>query len=91
MTRRTWRRLAGLSHCWVKDASAAKPHVAFNVIFTLLPVFAGLKEDFQSDVFKVLAAILHLGNMEIRNSGEDKSSVPVSNLCMQHATAGRVY
>lgn len=36
----------------------------------------GLKEDFQSDVFKVLAAILHLGNVEIRNNGEDKSSVP---------------
>uniref|UniRef100_A0A8C3A0P1 Myosin VC n=1 Tax=Cyclopterus lumpus TaxID=8103 RepID=A0A8C3A0P1_CYCLU len=29
----------------------------------------GLKEDFQSDVFKVLAAILHLGNVNIRNSG----------------------
>ncbi|XP_037539495.1 unconventional myosin-Vc [Nematolebias whitei] len=36
----------------------------------------GLKEDFQSDVFKVLAAILHLGNVEIRSSGDDKSSVP---------------
>uniref|UniRef100_A0A671VMH3 Myosin VC n=1 Tax=Sparus aurata TaxID=8175 RepID=A0A671VMH3_SPAAU len=34
----------------------------------------GLKEDFQSDVFKVLAAILHLGNVEIKNSGGDKSS-----------------
>uniref|UniRef100_A0A8D3BWZ2 Myosin VC n=1 Tax=Scophthalmus maximus TaxID=52904 RepID=A0A8D3BWZ2_SCOMX len=34
----------------------------------------GLKEDFQSDVFKVLAAILHLGNVEIRDSGKDKSS-----------------
>ncbi|KAF3688718.1 Unconventional myosin-Vc [Channa argus] len=39
----------------------------------------GLKEDFQSDVFKVLAAILHLGNVEIRNSGDDKSSVPLSD------------
>uniref|UniRef100_A0A7N8XK57 Myosin VC n=1 Tax=Mastacembelus armatus TaxID=205130 RepID=A0A7N8XK57_9TELE len=34
----------------------------------------GLNKDFQSDVFKVLAAILHLGNVEIRNSGDDKSS-----------------
>uniref|UniRef100_A0A8C3G4U8 Myosin VC n=1 Tax=Cyclopterus lumpus TaxID=8103 RepID=A0A8C3G4U8_CYCLU len=34
----------------------------------------GLKEDFQSDVFKVLAAILHLGNVNIRNSGAGKSS-----------------
>uniref|UniRef100_A0AAX7SGB4 Myosin VC n=1 Tax=Astatotilapia calliptera TaxID=8154 RepID=A0AAX7SGB4_ASTCA len=33
----------------------------------------GLKEDFQSDVFKVLAAILHLGNVEIKNIGDDKS------------------
>ncbi len=38
----------------------------------------GLKEDFQADVFKVLAAILHLGNVEIKNSGGDKSSVSVS-------------
>ncbi|XP_054476812.1 unconventional myosin-Vc [Anoplopoma fimbria] len=36
----------------------------------------GLKEDFQSDVFKVLAAILHLGNVEIRNAGDGKTSVP---------------
>ncbi|XP_075998597.1 unconventional myosin-Vc isoform X2 [Genypterus blacodes] len=36
----------------------------------------GLKDDFQSQVFKVLAAILHLGNLEIRDSGDDKSSVP---------------
>ncbi|AWP08297.1 putative unconventional myosin-Vc [Scophthalmus maximus] len=39
----------------------------------------GLKEDFQSDVFKVLAAILHLGNVEIRDSGKDKSSVSPSD------------
>uniref|UniRef100_A0A8C2ZV69 Myosin VC n=1 Tax=Cyclopterus lumpus TaxID=8103 RepID=A0A8C2ZV69_CYCLU len=39
----------------------------------------GLKEDFQSDVFKVLAAILHLGNVNIRNSGAGKSSVPPSD------------
>ncbi|XP_076588859.1 unconventional myosin-Vc isoform X2 [Chaetodon auriga] len=39
----------------------------------------GLTEVFQSDVFKVLAAILHLGNVEIRSSGSDKSSVPPSD------------
>ncbi|KAM7002580.1 unconventional myosin-Vc [Tautogolabrus adspersus] len=39
----------------------------------------GLKEEFQSDVFKVLAAILHLGNVEIKNSGSDKTSVPFSD------------
>uniref|UniRef100_A0A672I2A3 Myosin VC n=1 Tax=Salarias fasciatus TaxID=181472 RepID=A0A672I2A3_SALFA len=35
----------------------------------------GLKEDFQADVFKVLAAILHLGNVEIRSAGDDKSLI----------------
>ncbi|KAM3836001.1 unconventional myosin-Vc-like, partial [Diretmus argenteus] len=39
----------------------------------------GLKDDFQSDVFKVLAGILHLGNVEIRNVGSDKSSVSYSD------------
>ncbi|KAM9376468.1 unconventional myosin-Vc [Pholidichthys leucotaenia] len=37
----------------------------------------GLKDDFQLDVFKVLAAILHLGNIEVKNVGSDKSSVPL--------------
>jgi len=40
----------------------------------------GLKEDFQSDVFKVLAAILHLGNVEFKKLGDEKSSVAVSSL-----------
>ncbi|XP_041031180.1 unconventional myosin-Vc isoform X2 [Carcharodon carcharias] len=35
----------------------------------------GLKEDFQMDIFKVLAGILHLGNVGIRAVGDDKSSV----------------
>ncbi|TNN00172.1 hypothetical protein fugu_011418 [Takifugu bimaculatus] len=43
--------------------------------FTLL----GFKEDFQSDVFKVLAAILHLGNVEIRDSGGDGSSISLAD------------
>ncbi|XP_033823805.1 unconventional myosin-Vc [Periophthalmus magnuspinnatus] len=43
--------------------------------FTLL----GLKEDFQLDVFKVLAAILHLGNVEVKSSGDDRSSIPPSD------------
>ncbi|XP_031688697.1 LOW QUALITY PROTEIN: unconventional myosin-Vc-like [Oncorhynchus kisutch] len=44
----------------------------------------GLTEDFQSDVFKVLAGILHLGNVEIRNVGSDRSSVSSSD---QHLAA----
>ncbi|XP_061532010.1 unconventional myosin-Vc isoform X3 [Phycodurus eques] len=39
----------------------------------------GLKEDFQSDVFKVLAAILHLGNVEMKSSGDDRSSISHSD------------
>ncbi|XP_048886762.1 unconventional myosin-Vc isoform X3 [Brienomyrus brachyistius] len=39
----------------------------------------GLKEAFQSDVFKVLAGILHLGNIEIKSKGTDTSSVSTSD------------
>ncbi|XP_035272460.1 unconventional myosin-Vc [Anguilla anguilla] len=44
----------------------------------------GLKEDFQMDVFKVLAAILHLGNVEIKAVGSDQSSVSSND---QHLAA----
>ncbi|KAI4540537.1 hypothetical protein MG293_009578 [Ovis ammon polii] len=39
--------------------------------FTLL----GFKEDFQMDVFKVLAAILHLGNVQIAAVGNERSVI----------------
>ncbi|DAA25282.1 TPA: myosin VC [Bos taurus] len=39
--------------------------------FTLL----GFKEDFQMDVFKVLAAILHLGNVRIAAVGNERSVI----------------
>ncbi|KAM8781038.1 unconventional myosin-Vc isoform 2-T2 [Rhynchonycteris naso] len=39
--------------------------------FTLL----GFKEDFQMDVFKILAAILHLGNVQIAAVGSERSIV----------------
>uniref|UniRef100_A0A8D0Z099 Myosin VC n=1 Tax=Sus scrofa TaxID=9823 RepID=A0A8D0Z099_PIG len=35
----------------------------------------GFKEDFQMDVFKILAAILHLGNVEIIAVGNERSAV----------------
>ncbi|XP_076124385.1 unconventional myosin-Vc [Alosa pseudoharengus] len=44
--------------------------------FTLL----GLKEDFLSDVFKVLAAILHLGNVTIKSTSGEKSAVSTSDV-----------
>ncbi|CAI5792918.1 unconventional myosin-Vc isoform X1 [Podarcis lilfordi] len=43
--------------------------------FTLL----GLKEDFQMDVFKILAAILHLGNVQIAPVGDERSSVSLDD------------
>uniref|UniRef100_A0ABM5EXW0 Unconventional myosin-Vc isoform X1 n=1 Tax=Pogona vitticeps TaxID=103695 RepID=A0ABM5EXW0_9SAUR len=43
--------------------------------FTLL----GLKEDFQMDVFKILAAVLHLGNVHISSAGDEKSSISVDD------------
>ncbi|XP_035379484.1 unconventional myosin-Vc [Electrophorus electricus] len=48
--------------------------------FTLL----GLKKDFQADLFKMLAGILHLGNVVIKAVNSDKSSV---NTTDAHLTA----
>lgn len=74
-TRRTFS-LLGKNPPQLSDCNSL---LNFYVIFTFFsPASPGLKENFQSDMFKVLAAILHLGNVEIRDSGGDKSSVPVS-------------
>ncbi|KAG8575706.1 hypothetical protein GDO81_009650 [Engystomops pustulosus] len=43
----------------------------------------GLNMDFQMDVFKVLAAILHLGNVEIKRVSDDKSSVAKNDKHLQ--------
>ena len=40
-------------------------------------LFSGFKEDFQMDVFKVLAAILHLGNVQITAVGHERSVISV--------------
>ncbi|XP_074405462.1 unconventional myosin-Vc [Zonotrichia albicollis] len=39
----------------------------------------GLKKDFQMDVFKMLAAILHLGNVEIASVGDERSSISMED------------
>lgn len=39
--------------------------------------FAGFKKDFQMDVFKILAAILHLGNVQVTTVGNERSAVSV--------------
>lgn len=71
-TRRTFTLLGGHQQGW---KVTELPCWSIQPLFPFSP---GLEEDFQSDVFKVLAAILHLGNVEIRDSGGEKSSVPVS-------------
>ncbi|KAM7156689.1 unconventional myosin-Vc isoform 1-T1 [Molossus nigricans] len=43
----------------------------------------GLKEDFQMDVFKVLAAILHLGNVQIAAASSERSTVSVDDSHLQ--------
>ncbi|XP_014393320.1 PREDICTED: unconventional myosin-Vc [Myotis brandtii] len=47
--------------------------------FTLL----GFQEDFQMDVFKILAAILHLGNVQITAVGNEKSAVSADDSHLQ--------
>ncbi|XP_062998574.1 unconventional myosin-Vc [Elgaria multicarinata webbii] len=39
----------------------------------------GLKEDFQMDVFKILAAILHLGNVQITSVSDERSSISLDD------------
>ncbi|OWK62201.1 Unconventional myosin-Vc [Lonchura striata] len=39
----------------------------------------GLKGDFQMDVFKMLAAILHLGNVEVAAVGDERSSISMED------------
>ncbi|XP_069838875.1 unconventional myosin-Vc isoform X2 [Dendropsophus ebraccatus] len=43
----------------------------------------GFNVDFQMDVFKVLAAILHLGNVEFKRVSDDKSSVTKNDKHLQ--------
>ncbi|KAG8440472.1 hypothetical protein GDO86_006288, partial [Hymenochirus boettgeri] len=59
----------------IEGVNDRKDMVDTQKTFTLL----GLNVDFQMDVFKVLAAILHLGNVEIRRVSDDKSSVNVND------------
>nr|XP_004662536.2 unconventional myosin-Vc isoform X1 [Jaculus jaculus] len=59
----------------IKGVNDRADMVETQKTFTLL----GFQEDFQMDVFKVLAAILHLGNVQITAVGNDRSSVNEDN------------
>lgn len=41
---------------------------------------AGINESYQMGLFQVLAAILHLGNVEIKDKDSDSSLIPVRTL-----------
>ena len=42
----------------------------------------GISEDDQIMIFRILAAILHLGNVDIQPSGEEESMIAVRNVAM---------
>ncbi|XP_051978889.1 unconventional myosin-Vc isoform X2 [Xyrauchen texanus] len=59
--------IEGVDDC----ADMAETRRTFNLL--------GLNDSFQADVFKVLAAILHLGNVVIKANNSDKSSIDSSD------------
>lgn len=46
-------------------------------MFDKLLCFAGINESYQIGLFQVLAAILHLGNVEIKDKDSDSSLIAV--------------
>lgn len=68
-----------------KNVFIYQEHSSSVVLSAVLmqPCFSsGLKDSFQADVFKVLAAILHFGNVVIKENGAEKSSIGVRNMFM---------
>ncbi|XP_072574058.1 unconventional myosin-Va isoform X3 [Paramormyrops kingsleyae] len=53
----------------------AKEMLTTRNAFSLL----GINESYQMGLFKVLAAILHLGNVEVKDRDSDSSSIPPNN------------
>lgn len=49
---------------------------------------AGINESYQMGLFQVLAAILHLGNVEIKDRDADSSVIPVRILFILHKEKG---
>lgn len=58
---------------FIKIMSVCEPHLFLRRSC----LSSGLKDSFQADVFKVLAAILHLGNVVIKENSSEKSSIGV--------------
>lgn len=81
----TWLKPAALLLYWVRTVrlyptcGMALYFVVSLMICCMLHCVSsvGLKNDFQSDVFKMVAGILHLGNVVIKAVGSDQSSINV--------------
>lgn len=60
------------------------PTTKVPCVFMYLCVFssAGINESNQMGLFQVLAAILHLGNVEIKDRDSDSSIIPVRRILM---------
>lgn len=83
-TRRTFSllgnrlRFTKTSNIWFSLAYLSRSCLSIRELHLLfLRLSSGLKESFQADVFKVLAAILHLGNVVIKENNSEKSSIGV--------------
>ncbi|KAM4676381.1 unconventional myosin-Vc [Discoglossus pictus] len=63
----------------IEGVNDRKDMIETQKTFTLL----GFNTDFQMDVFKVLSAILHLGNVQIKRVSDDNSSVNRSDKHLQ--------
>lgn len=46
-----------------------------------LSLVPGINESYQMGLFQILAAILHLGNVEVKDRDADSSIIPVSVTC----------
>lgn len=80
-TRRTFSLLGDTRVCFILIIYMNERKSSVVLSAVLMQCFSpGLKDSFQADVFKVLAAILHLGNVVIKENGSEKSSIGVRNM-----------
>lgn len=77
--------ISGLSHETLSDQNKLTKGVCLNMgmlysyrLRKMCFFTAGINESYQMGLFQVLAAILHLGNVEIKDRDADSSIIPVS-------------
>lgn len=72
--------ISGLSHETLGDQNKLTKGVGMLYSYRLRKMYfftAGINESYQMGLFQVLAAILHLGNVEIKDRDADSSIIPV--------------